>query len=257
MSAATGTEDVDAFPAAAAATAQALSNIGAAFMSDPGMRARGHELGFEGIDFYFSGRAGVLGEIDASVATAALVFFDPDVVAEAWARSEGVMPRRAAAVEFAAFAARWAEAHLGDIDDAGNAVDWDQLLALTERIVDAAPVALSPIFAGWMTLPKPDGTKRRTTHAMNALREYRMSRHAAALLAHGVGIEDAVRHRQPTMTSMFGWRAGPPAEVVVDRWEAAEALTDRLVGQAYAVLDERELQSFVALATSAARSIRR
>ncbi|HET6952886.1 MAG TPA: hypothetical protein VFI47_21060 [Acidimicrobiales bacterium] len=50
------------------------------FMFDPATYATGAEHGYEGIAFYFAGRAGVLGEVDAEVVTAALAFFHPDVV---------------------------------------------------------------------------------------------------------------------------------------------------------------------------------
>ena len=235
---------------AATATARSLSALGATFMSDPRMNKRGRELGFEGIDFYFAGRAGVLGEVNADVATAALVFFNPETVAHAWNRSAGIMPRRDTAVNFAACAAAWADDHLGD------GVDYDELLALAERIVASAPNVLAPIFAGWRTLDQPVGTKRRVTHAMNALRELRMARHAAALLAHGVQIGDAVRHRQPTMTQLFGWDAGAADALVVERWKDAEALTDEIVGNSYAVLGPDELSRFVELSVAASRAVR-
>lgn len=243
--------------AAAAATARAVSSLGASFMSDPAMSARGRELGFDGIDFYLVGRAGVVGEVDSNVATAALVFFHPDVVLAAWNRSAGVMSRREAAAAFASCAWDWADNHLGnDLDsDIGNDLDWDTLLVLTRRIVDAADAALAPLFAGWRTLPEPDGVCRQTVHLMNALREFRMARHAAALVTHCVPIGDAVRHRQPTMTAMFGWDPGEVADDVVARWETADAMTDTIVGQVYDTLDADQLDQFVALAHAAVATI--
>ena len=230
-----------------------MSSLGANFMSDPIMNARGRELGFEDIDFYFAGRAGSVGEIDADVATAALVFFHPDVVRAAWARSAHVMSRRQAAAAFSMCAADWADDHLRG--DPADGVDWETLLSLTRRIVEPADAALAPMFAGWRTLPEPVGVRRCTVHLMNALRELRMARHAAALVAHRVPIADAVRHRQPTMTSMFGWTVAPVADDVVQRWTAAEALTDDLVGVSYEVLDPDELDAFVTLARAAAATI--
>ena len=52
---------------AARATAQAIGQLGGAFMQDGQTYARGAEIGYSGIDFYVLGRAGVLGETHADV----------------------------------------------------------------------------------------------------------------------------------------------------------------------------------------------
>ncbi len=231
---------------AAADTAQAVSTIGARFMSDPATFVHGRRLGYEGIEFYLVGRAGALGEVAADVAAAGLVFFNPATVHAVWDRTAKMMPRGAAAFEFAGRAWEWADEHLDD------SVDLARLTALTERIVVAAPTALAPLFAGWRSLPRPTSLKARTTHAMNALRELRMARHAAAIVAHGIAVGDAVRHRQPGMIGLFGWEPGEPPADVIERWNAAEAMTDRLVGDAYSVLEPAELTEFVELTLAAA-----
>jgi hypothetical protein len=145
-------------------TQDAIGSLGGGFMMDGATYARGAELGFEGMDFYAAGRAGVLGDTHADVVVAALVFFEPKVVHTSWERSAAVMPRAEAANEWAAAAHRWAQAHLPD--DA----DWPTLAALLGRIVHAAPVAGAPLFAGWRALDEPEDPKELALHRVNALR---------------------------------------------------------------------------------------
>ena len=61
----------------AEATAPAVSNIAAGFMLDGATYAKGGELGFEGLNFYFAGRCGALGDVSADVVTSSLVFWSP------------------------------------------------------------------------------------------------------------------------------------------------------------------------------------
>ena len=63
---------------------EAVVRIPGGFMTDAATYARGAELGFEGLDFYAAGRAGVLGDVHADIVVAALVFFAPALITEAW-----------------------------------------------------------------------------------------------------------------------------------------------------------------------------
>ena len=103
---------------AAAASGDSINGLGSHFMLDLNTYAYGGELGFEGIDFYLAGRAGVLGEVPAAVVVASLVFFEPTLVEAAWTRSAKVMSRLDAAKEFAGVAHRWADANVPDDVDA-------------------------------------------------------------------------------------------------------------------------------------------
>jgi hypothetical protein len=208
------------------------------FMRDPELYATGQSLGFEGMDFYVAGRAGVLGDVPADVAAAALVFFEPNAVRGAWERSAPVLPRAQAAEAWAARAHEWARANFtGDLD---------RLADLLRRIVDAAPVAAAPLFAGWRLLPVPDDAPARTLHTMNALRELRGALHGAAVLTVGLTPLEAISVRSPKMVSAFGWpEAVADTAPLNERWGLAEARTDRMVGRHYAVLDETERKELV------------
>lgn len=227
---------------AAIASGDAINGLGSHFMLDLETYAYGATLGFEGIDFYISGRCGVLGDVPASVATAAMVFLSPAMVAESWARSATVLPRREAAQEFASVAHRWAEAKLPDD------VPLDRLSELAGRLGDAASVAAAPLFAGWRELPEPSSPPALAIHRLNALRELRGAMHGAAVLTHGIHPHAAVARRTPYMLEVFGWQPPhPEKDPVREPWAAAQAATDRAVAAPYEALAPAERAELVEL----------
>src|SRR5690606_36984929 len=165
---------------AATTTAPAVSAIGSHFMLDGRTYAQGASLGFAGLDFYFCGRAGALGDVPADVVTAALTFFAPDHVRTQWEAGVAVMPPAKAAVAFAGCAATWAEARAPDDLDAGR------LAEVAGRVVADARVAGAPVFAGWRTLEVPTDPKAAAVHRLNGLRALRFGLHAAAVLSTGL-----------------------------------------------------------------------
>jgi hypothetical protein len=233
----------------ATVTAAAVSGMGSGFLLDPATYAAGAGLGFSGIDFYFAGRGGALGDTDADVVTAALVFFSPDTVRAGWDGSADVMPRLDAAKALADCGARWADEHLAD------GVDWARLAELAGRVVAGASPAVAPIFAGWRRLPVPADPKQAAWHQLNALRELRMPRHGAAVLAAGLDVADAVRHHQPYMVGVYGWSEAPLADDVAERWDEAERLTNRASAHDYAVLDDDDAADFARLCEAAMAAI--
>ncbi len=221
---------------------EAIVRVPGGFMTAPGTYARGAELGFEGLDFYLAGRAGVLGDVPADVVVAALVFFAPGTVRDAWARSQSVMPRQRAAREWLATGYAWAEEHLPDD------VDWTTVAALLAPVVRAAPAAGAPLFAALRTFDEPEEPKALALHRMNAVRELRGALHGAAVLTVGLAPVEAVVVHTPRMLRGFGWpEPYPDAEPLHARWSLAEARTDRMLGRHFAVLDEGERTELVAL----------
>jgi len=221
---------------------EAIVRIPGGFMTDAATYARGGELGFDGLDFYLAGRAGVLGDVHADVVVAALIFFAPGAVHERWERSGLVMSREQAAREWAAIAHTWAEAHLPD------EIDWQTVAALLGRVVAAAPVAGAPLFAGWRGLLEPETAKALALHRLNALRELRGALHGAAVLTVGLTPVEAVVVRTPAMLPVFGWpEPYPEPKPLHDRWGLAEARTDRMLGRNLAVLDAEERADLVAM----------
>lgn len=232
----------------ARATAVPVHDIAAQFMLDPKTYERGGELGFDGVDFYFAGRAGVLGEVDGDVVAAALMFFNPETVRRSWARSAAVMARAEAASRFAECGHRWASDHLDD------SVDWAALARLAGKVVATANPAGAPVFAGWRSLPTPNDPKRVALHQMNALRELRAGCHGAAVLASGLRPVEAFSVRSPYLAGVFGWDDLPDTSALQEPWQQAEDATNVAFGNALAALDDAEASDFAELANAAAKA---
>jgi hypothetical protein len=235
-------------------TATELVDLPSKFMIDIDTYARGAELGFAGIDFYFAGRAGVLGAVSADVVAACLVFFNPATVHAAWEASHGVMPRLEASRQFAACSHRWAEANLPPD------VDYDRLAALAQRAIEHASPAGLPIFAGWRCeahcLEPVDGGPALALHRLNVLRELRGGCHGLAVLSAGLSAADAVMVHSPYMADIFGWdktSSDPDRNRMV--WDDAEARTNRLAGVAFEALTEDERVEFVDLVEAASDAV--
>lgn len=230
---------------AADASGDAISTITSLFMMDMDTYAHGGELGFDGVDFYISGRGGVLGDAPASVVVAAFGFWTPQVIVKGWEQSAGVMPRRQAAEEFAGVSHRWAEAHVPDGFDAAR------LAELAGRISDGATVAAAPLYAGWLELDEPgdDRPAALAIHRMNALRELRGAMHASAVLCQGIHPHAAVSLASAHFLGLYGWGdPHPGAEAARPRWKDAMAATEVAMAPAYEALSGEERAEFVSLA---------
>lgn len=198
----------------AATLAPAISTVGAGFMTHRSLFERGRQLGYQDLDFYIAGRAGVLGEVPAEVAAAGLVFFEYATVCRSWERSADIQTRSAAATDFAICAETWAASRL-EPDPR-----WERLALLAGHLADAASAAHAPIFAGWRRRCPPDEPRLAMVHHLNSLREHRMACHAAAVIANGLHVGDAVRYRQPEMVEVFGWSNSEDDPATTPRWSA-------------------------------------
>lgn len=232
--------------AAAAASAEAMFMVPTGFMMDGATYERGAALGFEGVDFYFAGRGGVLGQVPGTVVAAAMVFFNPITVVAAWDRSEAVCSRAQAVAAFGGCAQVWAEAHLPD------AVDYPRLCELQAKVITAANPAGAPLFAGWVRLAEPASAKALALHRMNALRELRGALHGGAVLGEGLTPAEAVMVRTPYMSGLFGWSDPlPDPEPRRAAWEQAEQATNRAMARHLSVLGDSERDELVELSRAA------
>jgi hypothetical protein len=236
----------------AEATAATVSGLSSGFMLDPATYAAATERGFAGLDFYFAGRGGVLGAVDADVVAAAMVFFHPDHVRSQWEGCAGVMPRAEAAEIFARCGEQWADAHLADDAD----VDWTTLAELAGKVVHGASPGGAPLFAAWRATEAPAAPRPAALHQLNCLRELRLARHGAAVVVSGLDLGDAVRHRSPYMVGIFGWDEAPVADDVPSRWDEAERMTNQASGRDYGVLDDDEAAELIRLCAAATAAVR-
>lgn len=227
----------------AATTADGISNIAAKFMTSGDTYRKGAELGFAGLDFYVTGRGGVLGEVDADVVAASFTFLNPEMVRAQWEAGCKVMSPAKAAAAFAECAYAWADSHLSDD------LDLVRLAELAGKVVDAANPAGAPVFAGWRAaLAVPDEPKHRAIHHLNGLRELRGGLHNGATLASGMSPLEAVVVRTPQMAPIFGWLGDlPDPDTNKDRWQEAEEGTNRAMARAFQCLTDDERRELAAL----------
>ena len=228
---------------AAAEIARPIGSIGARFMFDPGTYAAAAEHGYSGLDFYFAGRCGVLGDAHPDVATAALGFFERQTVTTLWSQGIAVEGATRASERFAAACGEWGRTHFG------ADIDYSELSGLAARVIDAAPIAGVSLFAGWREVEPPSDPKGGAAHRLNLLREFRGGVHLMAVISAGIMPFEAVLAKGgPANAQLFGYSepypdvsylTGPLAEV--------EETTDLLAGAPLAALDDDERRRFVEL----------
>lgn len=224
------------------AVSPTIRDIGWAYFFAPETVAHAQSLGLDVITFYFVGRGGVLGDVEASVVHSAWGYFNPDLLGGMWEAGRAVIAPRDAGREFFAAAAGFGRARLAD------AGDLTAFCAAADAVLAAAdPVGL-PLFAAWVAEPRADDPPARATQQLHVLRELRGSAHLLAVRA--VGLDDLTAHvlTRPGDMAMFGWSDDdkpPTTEADQQAHVEAEALTDRLVLPAWSVLDDAGRDAFV------------
>lgn len=226
--------------------ADPFGDLGGRFMLNGRTYARGAELGFNGIDFYFCGRAGVLGDVDAEVVVHELGFFEPANVTRSWAAGREVMAPADAAREFMACGYEWGRARLPEGLDAAR------LAALVHKVTDAAPDR-SALSSAWRRWPWPTDERDAALHAIHLMRELRGGAHVSAV--HDIGLDPhaAVMVRSGAGgAEFFGWsEPHPDPDAARAQWQQSEDATDRAIAAALGALDDDEQAELVELARAA------
>ncbi|GAA2169652.1 SCO6745 family protein [Actinomadura napierensis] len=206
-----------------------VHDVGAAWMLDPATAERGKEAGYANpFAFYFAGRGGVLGDVDADVVAAAMGWFPPQVVRLFWDEGVAVAGAREAARRYAATCVQWGRDRIGD---AGG----ERLCELAGRVVDAAEGSGLPLFCGWRAEPLADDVPARTAQLIHVLREWRGALHLVATTAAGLAPLEAVLANDTEDRARFlGWRGDlPDCSALKGRRLEAEDTTDRLAAAVY------------------------
>ena len=212
-----------------------------------------------GSDLWIVGRAGVLGDCDASVAAAGLGFLAPQRVRAAWEAVPAGLTHRQVADAYTELCCRWGATELAKFDAARMA----RLDDLGRRIADAADGSLGVVFAGWRAQPQPDDVNARVALTMHVLRELRGGAHIIAVNASGITPLDAVLaspapppRSGPVWAEHLGW-TGPFADITEAR-EArreAERLTSRILVPIYASIGDEALDEFAELVETTRNAI--
>ena len=220
--------------------AATIADIGSTFYFRPETLAVGKAHGLDGYRFYFVGRGGVLGDVEADVALSAFGYFEPNLFASMWNSARGVVPPREAARLYHGCNHDLGRSRLSDVPGL------DAFCEAAAAVNDAIDPAGLALYAGIAAEPIPEDAPARAVHLAMCLREARGSIHLLALVASGVPTRVAHQIRRPDDVTLFGW-AEPlvASDDDISRWNAAETLTNRLLAPSFGVLDDKGERALV------------
>ncbi|MEO3824662.1 hypothetical protein [Actinomadura sp. B10D3] len=204
-----------------------IHDVGSRWMLSRRTAEHGAEQGYANpFAFYFAGRGGVLGDVDAGVVAAALGWFEPGFVRVQWDEGVAVAGAREAARRYTLGCAAWGEEHLPDDP---------RLCELAERVAGAAEGSGLPLFCGWRAEPLPESGPARLMQLVQVLRELRGGLHLVATTAVGLSPLEAILTQDGPDTARFlGWQGDlPDCAPLKPRRAEAEEITDRLSAAVY------------------------
>ncbi len=207
-----------------------IHDVGSAFMLHPETMSRGADAGYsDPFAFYFAGRGGVLGDVDASVVSAAMGWFEPGMVRSLWEQGIAVAGAREAARRYGSAAAAWGRDHLGGLDGI------ERLATLTEQLVAGTEASGLPLFAGWKVEPLVDDAPGRALQLIHVLREWRGGLHLVATTAAGLSpLEAILTNEGEGQARFFGWKGDlPDCSHLTAAFEDAQRRTDTLAAAVY------------------------
>ncbi len=237
---------------------QAVRFLGSAYTECPKTLRTARELGLTGWAFFVAGLGGALGDVHPDIVAAALGFIARDAVREGWAAARQTQPVAGVAAQNLAHCARWGSEKLDGFPSARRLAD------LTARATASVDESAMPLFAAWRALSAQILGSEITAGAriavhMNMLRHQRASAHLIAVRATGLTPLEAILSGPDGEAGAiaFGWQPPyPPAGPLMRRRAYAEALTDRIAGDAFAGFSVTERAEFVKLADDAAGLVR-
>jgi hypothetical protein len=216
--------------------ARLIGRLGGAFYFDAATLSAGKKINVDGYRWYFLGRGGVLGDVEAPVVASAFGYFKPSLVAKMWDTGQercGLTPRDANRL-YLDCCHEFARTRFGGIDEL------DEFCRACRAIAVAADPAGLALYAGWFAQPLPADPLARAYQLVTVLRELRGSAHLLAVVASGLSPKVAHYLRRPGDFSSFGW-SEPETPAVTDadrdRLAAADSLTDQIVAPWFSVLD--------------------
>ena len=230
--------------------------LGTAFTDDPRTLRKARELGLTGWAFFVAGLGAALGDVPAEIVTAAIGFISPDAVRDAWDAARKVRPIDEIAALNLAECRRWGHEKLDGFGATPRLAD------LAARVVASADATGMPLFAAWRAasdrwLGSPTSAERpgaAVAVLMHLLRQHRAGAHVLAVRAAGLTPLQAIVAGPDGESGAiaFGWQQPYPQPApLLRRWLWAEAVTERIAGEAFAGLDPYERVEFVGLLTGA------
>jgi len=214
-----------------------VSDLGGRYYFAPVSLHRAAALGLNPSQWYFLGRGGALGDVDAPVVDSALGYFAPLVVRRYWDSGRSIAPPRAVAAAHVECCRNFGRQHLDGAPFLAGFVP-----AAAKVLAAASSLAL-PLFAGVKAVALPEDLSGAATQAVTAIREFGGGVHLLAIAA--VGMEPKKAHwlTRPDAWASFGYKAIDAPNVTekdAQRLAQADELTRTLLEPAYTVLDEQD-----------------
>jgi hypothetical protein len=219
------TADYDAALAAVQSTSVPIHDIGTAIYLSPDIFAWAAEWGWTNpFAFYFAGRGGMLGEVNADVVTSALGWFEPDAVKAMFKEGTAPAGAPAAAARMAEAHSMWGQKHFAEVEGL------DEMVGVTEEMVDGLEGSGIPVFVGWRDAERSESAAGRAAQLMQILREWRGGLHLVATTAVGLApLEAILTNEGPGQATFFGWpEPFPDCAAIRSKHDEAETITDRL-----------------------------
>lgn len=229
-----------------------INRIGGSYYFTPDTLRHGKELGLNGLQFYFGGRGGVLGDAEPAVVQSAFAYFSPSMVEKFWNSAKAIMPPRQIAKEHFACAHAFARANLSSVQGLPH------FNALAEKVISTIDPSGLALYAGLASEPLPSNPIDRAYQLVMVLREFRGSAHIVAIIASGITPRVADAIVSPHYFKTHGWNEGEGADVTEDDRVAmhqADAFTNELVARAYVILTPQEREEFAATLAVMAEAI--
>ena len=220
-----GNADHDAALATVRATSEPIHDIGTAIYLSPDVFGWAAEWGWTNpFAFYFAGRGGMLGEVNADIVRSATGWFEPNAVKAMFEEGTAVAGATAAAARMAEAHSKWGDKHYAAVPGL------DEIVAVIEQLVDGLEGSSIPLFVGWRDAERSGSTAGRAAQLMQILREWRGGLHLVATTAAGLSpLEAILTNEGPGQARFFGWSEPfPDCAAIKAKHDEAEEMTDEL-----------------------------
>lgn len=223
------------------ATSRQIGDIGQAFYFSPETLERGREIGLDGFRFYFIGRGGALGDVEAGVIRAAFGYWEPGLVDKMWnSAKEKISPREGARM-YLACNHDFGRAKLSGVDGLEGFVD------AASTVISAVEGTSLPLFEAVRCEPVPDDVPAAAMHQAMVLRELRGSVHLLSLTACRIDSRHAHGIKRPDEFKLFGYETEiEVTETDRARWLRAEELTDEILVMSFGQLSQEQSKALIA-----------
>jgi hypothetical protein len=216
--------DHDAALATVQATSVPIHDIGTAIYLSPDVMGWAAEWGWSNpFAFYFAGRGGMLGDVNADVVRSAFGWFEPGAVKAMFEEGAAVKGTAGAAARMAEAHGMWGRKHWADVPDV------EGIAGVTEELVDSLEGSGIPLFVGWRNAPRDDAPAGRAAQLMQILREWRGGIHLVATTAVGLSpLEAILTNEGEGQAKFFGWSEPfPDCGAIKAKHDQAEYITDQ------------------------------